>query len=194
MGSLTLFWAVVKTGSAIAGIASRDAASVAGLLILRLSAWRSTPPKCRSFISPWRVSSQEQPSAQGMTVGCAANSAVAYIITPPKSTHQSTTNPMLTMKSGIELIAEERLRQISQERYTPEHDDSHADDELVFAAIAYLEVASGEFPSVAVLQWPWDTTSFKPDQFGTKNLAKAGALIASEIDRRRRLQVKEVAS
>jgi len=98
------------------------------------------------------------------------------------------------MKSGIELIAEERLRQISQERYTPEHDDSHADDELVFAAIAYLEVASGEFPSVAVLQWPWDTTSFKPDQFGTKNLAKAGALIASEIDRRRRLQVKEVAS
>ncbi|MCM0757438.1 hypothetical protein M7775_02505, partial [Sporomusa sphaeroides DSM 2875] len=39
--------------------------------------------------------------------------------------------------SGIELIAAERQRQISQEGWTPEHDDQHANGELALAAACY---------------------------------------------------------
>lgn len=38
------------------------------------------------------------------------------------------------MSEGIQLIAEERVRQIEQEGWTPEHDDEHADGELAIAA------------------------------------------------------------
>ena len=41
------------------------------------------------------------------------------------------------MKSGDELIAQERERQLSVEGWTPSHDDEHANAELVGAAIAY---------------------------------------------------------
>lgn len=41
------------------------------------------------------------------------------------------------MKTGIELMADERARQISAEGWTPEHDDRHIWGELVSAAICY---------------------------------------------------------
>jgi hypothetical protein len=93
------------------------------------------------------------------------------------------------MKTGIELIAEERDRQISQEGWTPEHDNQHDGFELADAAAAYALHASGEF-SLARRHWPFDD-GFKPSDDPTRNLVKAGALIAAEIDRLARLRDSE---
>lgn len=45
------------------------------------------------------------------------------------------------MKTGIELIAEERQRQIDVEGYSEQHDSQHKVSEFVYAAIAYVESA-----------------------------------------------------
>ena len=86
--------------------------------------------------------------------------------------------------TGAELISKERERQINQEGWTLEHDDEHVDDELRDAAYCYLYaeendiVASNGRP----FSWPWDMESWKPTD-KVRNLIKAGALIAAEIDR-----------
>lgn len=38
------------------------------------------------------------------------------------------------IKSGIDLIAAERQRQIEEEGWTPDHDDQHTNGELALAA------------------------------------------------------------
>lgn len=95
--------------------------------------------------------------------------------------------------TGSELIAHERLRQIATEGYDPDHDDAHADGELLAAAYCYL-LADGPVttmpPDIAFavgFTWPWDRADFKPEQYQVRNLVKAGALIAAEIDRLQRV-------
>ena len=44
-------------------------------------------------------------------------------------------------KKGIELIAEERQRQIEIKGYNAQHDLQHNASELIYAAIAYVESA-----------------------------------------------------
>lgn len=88
------------------------------------------------------------------------------------------------MKTGAQLIAKERERQIAQEGWTPEHDDTHDDGEIAFAAIAYIQVSNGYSKNAA--EWPWDEEWFKVSD-PVRNLVKAGALIAAEIDRLQRL-------
>ena len=80
--------------------------------------------------------------------------------------------------NGAALIAAERQRQINAEGYDPSHDDAHNDDSLAIAAVAYALSAPD--------WWPWGTESFKPGD-RLRELAKAGALIAAEIDRLQRL-------
>jgi hypothetical protein len=101
------------------------------------------------------------------------------------------------MKTGIELIAEERARQISQEGWTPEHDNQHRRGELAHAAVGYASLAayqsSAHLTSPATEmdphpQWPWDADWWKPSASRIRNLQKAGALIAAEIDRLQRLR------
>lgn len=98
--------------------------------------------------------------------------------------------------SGIERIAAERKRQIEQEGWTPDHDDEHDDASLAVAGACYagmahyLNTARNEHqrqimteeadPSVL---WPWDERWWKPSADRIRNLEKAGALIAAEIDR-----------
>ena len=41
------------------------------------------------------------------------------------------------MRTGIELIQEERTRQVQEEGWTPEHDEEHGDGELALAAACY---------------------------------------------------------
>ena len=85
------------------------------------------------------------------------------------------------MKTGIELIAEERVRQIAQEGWTPEHDDAHRERELAQAGAAYAYL---DFDSVtAKAMWPWRDVEFNPKEDPIRNLARAGALIAAEMDR-----------
>lgn len=95
------------------------------------------------------------------------------------------------MKTGIEIIAEERQRQISIKGYNTAHDDEHAVGELAAAAMCYcmppIWRPAGNF---APIGWPWiggDNDGFKPCDDRVKELAKAGALIAAEIDRLNRL-------
>ena len=84
--------------------------------------------------------------------------------------------------SGVDMILAERLRQINEEGFQPKHDvEYHTHGELVMAAIAYL------FPEGMVNRkayWPWGDGTWKPTpKDRLKELKKAGALIAAEMDR-----------
>lgn len=101
---------------------------------------------------------------------------------------------------GAELIAEERQRQIEQEGWAPEHDDTHTLEELATAGALYAlprkfrdRTIWGE--SLLWKLWPWESSSWKPTDYEwppkvtfsedarLRDLAKAGALIAAEMDR-----------
>lgn len=98
--------------------------------------------------------------------------------------------------NGVELIAAERDRQVNQEGYTREHDDEHDDAALLNAAWAYL-LASRQIVTKqpgwlhrVPAAWPWGRAWWKPSDDPVRNLVKAGALIAAEIDRLQRAQEK----
>lgn len=112
--------------------------------------------------------------------------------------HQNQANVSST---GAERISEERRRQVSEEQWTPEHDDQWKDGQLLFAAESYLQHArlqaiveayanEGDPTSVYTCpsQWPWDSEWWKPSDDPLRNLEKAGALIAAEIDRIQRFR------
>ena len=97
------------------------------------------------------------------------------------------------MKTGIELIAEERQRQIEKEGWTPEHDDQHNTGDLAHAAAAYASAelyrrtASEGYDNTPHI-WPFERKWWKPTPDDRiRELQKAGALIAAEIDRLQRL-------
>lgn len=104
--------------------------------------------------------------------------------------------------TGIELITAERKRQIEVEGWSSEHDDCHKTGELSAAAACYalmeferrmekrlLPGSPRSRPSVVSVPelWPWDAEWWKPTPDNRiRELVKAGALIAAEIDRRQR--------
>jgi hypothetical protein len=117
---------------------------------------------------------------------------------------------MTHISHGATAIAAERRRQIESEGWTPEHDDEHVWGELMDAATAYIWVArwlqngaasrmgdkaddeSANYEEVSTTPpagWPWDRSWWKPSPDPGRNLAKAGALIAAEIDRLHRRDV-----
>lgn len=78
-------------------------------------------------------------------------------------------------------VMRERIRQIDQHGYDASHDDSHANGELLEAALAYLtEVTTGHFAADPI--WPF-TEPFLPEHDDVANLIKAMALVLAEIDR-----------
>lgn len=89
------------------------------------------------------------------------------------------------MKTGTEMIAEERQRQITAEGWTPEHDDEHNTEEMAKAAAVYAIPRTEREPIFWNL-WPWHDSWWKPGD-RIRELVKAGALIAAEIDRLNRL-------
>jgi hypothetical protein len=95
--------------------------------------------------------------------------------------------------TGIEQITAERQRQIDVEGWTPEHDDAHRESELVAAALCYASCAAQQARGQQVatdnilVHWPWERSWWKPGDDPIRNLEKAGALIAAEIDRLKRL-------
>lgn len=109
---------------------------------------------------------------------------------------------------GLALIKSERERQMRKiikdgEGWSLEHDDEHISRELARAALSYVGhyVARGwvfdhqdgkktyreEEPSE---HWPWDDSYWNP-QDPMRDLVKAGALIAAEIDRLLRKDLRE---
>lgn len=109
------------------------------------------------------------------------------------------------MKTGIELIADERARQLKK-GWTEEHDDHHEDGCLAEAAACYVVAGSAgvrgadakeEFTasmldgfSDSLVSWPWDDEDWNPSSDPMVNLVKAGSLIAAELDRLQRLKAK----
>ncbi len=98
------------------------------------------------------------------------------------------------MKTGAELIAAERLRQIEVEQWSATHDEDQDNEELAKAAVCYAlppawrgRVVSRTTKDFVDLLWPWDDEWWKPSPDDRiRELAKAGALIAAEIDRLQR--------
>lgn len=109
--------------------------------------------------------------------------------------------------TGVELIARERERQMRSvledgEGYKSSHDDKHDKREIACAAHAYLDHYTSrawvfendlDMPGVAdgpktyrseppPDSWPWDNSYWNPQE-PLRDLVKAGALIAAEIDR-----------
>jgi hypothetical protein len=89
-----------------------------------------------------------------------------------------------TRMNGVQKIAAERMRQIEDEKWTPEHDDEHDEEELASAAVAY----AWNNPDM----WPWESERWKPSNDPIRNLVKAGALIAAEIDRLERKAILDL--
>lgn len=90
--------------------------------------------------------------------------------------------------TGIELIAAERKRQIEVEGWTPEHDDQHNCRELALAAVAYIEhYLAPDCPSPP-WTYPvnWDRKWWKPSPDPQRDIVKACALLAAELDRLQR--------
>lgn len=100
-------------------------------------------------------------------------------------------------------VLAERQRQKSQEGWTPEHDDEHANGSMALAAACYAMFASvsdsqrqvTDLPAelakdgnavpgwMAWLEiWPWDRKWWKPKN-PRRDLVRAGALILAEIER-----------
>lgn len=104
--------------------------------------------------------------------------------------------------SGLDQIAVERARQKHMEGWDYIHDEQHTKGEIALAAACYAahaacvealdrleELSEDERIRVRMAQnfvhqmWPWAEHWFKPTHGATRNLVKAGALIAAEIDR-----------
>ena len=92
------------------------------------------------------------------------------------------TSPEVTERkemSGVELIAVERERQIGEEGWSSSHDSDYDRGQLAAAAACYA------WPDVKDEWWPWEEKWWKPKD-DLRNLVRAGALIAAEIDRLQR--------
>lgn len=103
------------------------------------------------------------------------------------------------MKTAIELISEERKRQIEKEGWSHGHDDLHVSMDLAVAGAAYALNCAGEhtgqdeswkkyYLDGCEQFWPFDTEDFfkpTPDD-PIRQLTKAAALIVAEIERLQR--------
>ena len=120
----------------------------------------------------------------------------------------------LADNSGVSIISEERNRQITQEGYDWKQDDTYDGQELALAATVYalppswrgVYAGAKGHSNMRRILWPWDHYTFKPVPsdnsivFGKeqsiddriKELAKAGALVAAEIDRLQRSKIKSI--
>jgi len=110
------------------------------------------------------------------------------------------------MPSGAKLIAAERKRQVEEEGYTPQHDDNYGYEpvrteggaDLAVAAACYADPHDLEDMRISPLhlghtqpvprRWPWHPDHYKPTGDRIRDLTKAGALIAAEIDRLQRAE------
>lgn len=101
-------------------------------------------------------------------------------------------NQIKHINTGVQMIAEERQRQINHEGWTEEHDDQHNDGSLAHAAAAYAcaelyRRTTSEGYDNTPHMWPFEKQWWKPTpEDRIRELQKSGALIAAEIDRLQR--------
>lgn len=92
--------------------------------------------------------------------------------------------------SGVDLIAQERKRQVVQEGFS-RADDLYREDILASAALCYTRTAydvmvvrdiQNHVIPIHPKHWPLDYDEFKPTGDPIRDLVKAGALVAAAID------------
>lgn len=84
---------------------------------------------------------------------------------------------------GARRILVERFRQITELDYTVEHDSTaNCKGELLIAAMCYIEQAVDPSHKTPI-EWPWIPAAWNPSGDPIKDLVRAGAFIAAEIDR-----------
>lgn len=105
----------------------------------------------------------------------------------------------MSAETGLALIAKERKRQITQESWSAEHDDGHTDGALARAASCYAmtpklrEYTVPGFSNFFERYWPFEREYWKPTPDNRiRELVKAGALVAAEIDRLQRASLTPV--
>jgi hypothetical protein len=91
------------------------------------------------------------------------------------------------MKTGIELINDERKRQIEIEGFTAEYDSQYTKDELFYAGCCYHSAIKlrevGCDPRTPPTDWPFSTFYWKPSPDNRiKELVKSGALLQAYTD------------
>lgn len=95
------------------------------------------------------------------------------------------------MLTGIELISQERQKQMDMYGFDADHDDDHSAGEIVAAAECYMVYGTNpRFQTSAPMLWPWKDIWYPTGMNQIRALTKAGALIAAEIDRLQRKQVQ----
>ncbi len=101
----------------------------------------------------------------------------------------------LTPAPSMQAIEAEHLRRIEEEGFTAEHDDSLPPGSLAAAAGCYA-LFTDAFPNAGQPppHWPWEPRWWKPKDY-RRDLERAGAMIAAELDRidRREAQKRESA-
>lgn len=107
--------------------------------------------------------------------------------------HEFTIKADRAMAQALYDLLAERLRQVDDEGWSPEHDDQHAVGELAAAAACYItNVCEGGDPEGEgrpPFGWPWSHDWWKPTN-PRRDLVKAGALILAEIERLDRMAEK----
>lgn len=105
--------------------------------------------------------------------------------------------------TGVTLIAKERTRQVIEEGWTAEHDDAHTLGQLARAGACYAlpaRLRNNEIWAAPLIDllWPFAPDWWKPGlqhprayDDRIRELVKAGALIAAEIDRLLRAKARE---
>lgn len=106
------------------------------------------------------------------------------------------------MKTGVEMIQAERDRQLQELNHTPDRDDTYANGQLASVASIYAKYATSEHFSeglwlgnmdAAPTGWPWRDGLWNPTT-PKRMLIKAGALIAAELDRLQRIELRAEAA
>ena len=99
---------------------------------------------------------------------------------------------------GAMAIAKERSRQIEEEGWTTTHDTQHIKGELAIAGACYaFDYIGDAYKAEGCYQvagdfWPWEGGSMKTTHKDyIRQLVKAGALIAAEIDRLQRIKLAD---
>lgn len=82
--------------------------------------------------------------------------------------------------TGLQMITEKFRTNVDHKGYDAAHDDAHTKGELVDAVLCYLAYSQRLMPPEL---WPFEADAWKQSDDPIRNLVRAGALIAAEIDR-----------
>jgi hypothetical protein len=89
-----------------------------------------------------------------------------------------------TALKSLELVWDERIRQQTEEGYTPAHDDEHTEGQLALLAAAYALSSRGKYKRTVEIHsvLALDGFSFKPKD-PISDVIKAAALLLAELER-----------